>query len=301
MKGFDLLSDDEDVGGKQIDRPEPFERRIQMRNPFHKPVCKRKVKEPSLWTGERRKDLVISRVLREKPVVDEHVTGLRTRIAPKVMRVVEYPVEKFGVRISVGKHGHDEISAGTNDPIQLLERFRVNRDVLQDAASDHDVKEIVVIGQVIGVCELRIFQSGKVVKGAVLRWIHIAAMQFYIRSAKHPDHAGVCSMTAAPVEHSARIREGVLAAFEDAHLTTNDGEVSGVRMEIGIIAQLSLTPIEPMQLCFVVGHWAHSSRVHASLADVEDNGFALCARDVHRALGSGSDPAQTNRSQLSSP
>lgn len=271
MKGFDLLADDEDVGGKQIDGPESFEHSIQMRNPFHKAVRNRKVKDSSLWAGKRRKDLVISRMERQKSVVDEHVTSLRQRIAPEVVWVVEYPVEKLGVRISVGQHSHDEISTATNDPIQLFERFGVNRDVLQDAASDHDIKEIVVIGQAIGVSELRVFQSGKVVKGAVLGRVDVAAIQFHLCSAKHPDKAGVCRMTATPVQDGTRIFEGILTALEDTDLTPNDGEVSGVSMKIGIIAELSLTHVKPVQFSFVVGHWAHGLRVHPSLEDPMDS------------------------------
>ena len=271
MKGFDLFADDEDVGGKQIDGPESFERSIQMRNPFHKAVRKRKVKDSSLWAGKRRKDLVISRVERQKSVVHEHVTGFRQRIAPEVVRVVEYPVEKLGVRISIGKHGHDEISTATNDPVQLLQRFGVDRDVFQNAASDHDIKEIVVIGQAIGVRKLRVFQRGKIVKGAVLGRIDVAAVQFHLCSAEHPDKTGVRGMTAPPVQDGTRIFDDMLAAFENTHLTTNDGEVSGVSMKIRIIAELSLTHIEPVQLSFIVGHWAHGLRVHPSLADPRDS------------------------------
>jgi hypothetical protein len=44
-----------------------------------------------------------------------------------------------------------------------------------------------------------------------------------------------------------------------------------VSMKIRIIAELSLTHIEPVQLSFIVGHWAHGLRVHPSLADPRDS------------------------------
>jgi hypothetical protein len=44
-----------------------------------------------------------------------------------------------------------------------------------------------------------------------------------------------------------------------------------VSVKIGIIAELSLTRIEPVQLTFVVGRWAHGLRVHPSLADPRES------------------------------
>lgn len=53
-------------------------------------------------------------------------------------------------------------------------------------------------------------------------------------------------MKAAPVQNGTCTFFRLLATFEDAHLVTNDGEVSAVSMKIGIIAELSLTH---MSLC----------------------------------------------------
>jgi hypothetical protein len=157
----------------------------------------------------------------QKAVVNQHVESLGQGIAPQMMRVSELPVEPFCVGIPVGQMSHNKEPARANDSVELFQGLGIDRDMFYHSASNDGVKRAVVIGQEIGMSQLRVLQAAELVKGTILEWFHVASVDFDFGSPEHTNHARVRSLPAAPIQDHVGVLEEVLATFENAGLSAN--------------------------------------------------------------------------------